>query len=340
VVLGVVVVAIVALGSLGVFAVGNRQWLWSDTFQLQAGFAQVRGVEVGTRVRVQGIDAGEVAQVQLPDTPGRNVVLRLRLDSRFRSLVRADARAQIVNESVLGGKIVEIDPGTASAKPVENDALIASKPTPELADVLQQGRDTLVRVDGVLQDVRLGKGSLGKLLADDQAHDDLLRLLQQGRDTLASIQQDADALKAMPIIRSYVKDAHKLLVRPECAVNRQYFGETELFEPGHSVLTAQGRQRLDQLVPWLEGLKHKGSEVVVASYTDPGADPKFALTLSQKQSEAVCTYLKDQHAVHKMGWVSKRPVTPIGLGTAPPPQPEKEKLPLPRVEVLVFVPQG
>jgi phospholipid/cholesterol/gamma-HCH transport system substrate-binding protein len=332
VILGSVVLAGLGLAGAGVFAVGNRQWLWSDTFQVQVGFRQVRGVEIGTRVRVQGIEAGEVAEVQLPDTPGRDVLLRLRLDGRFRRLVRADASAQIVNESVLGGKVVEIDPGSPSSKPVEDHAIIASRPTAEVADVL-------AGVDSALQEIRQGKGTLGKLLKDDRAHDDLLHMLQQGRETLASIQQDADALKTMPIIRSYVKDAHKLLIRPECEVNRQWFGEADLFESGHAVLTGQGRQRLDRLVPWLEGLKHKGSEVVVATYADPALDPKQAVTLSQKQSEAVCNYLTSQHSVQKMGWLSKRPVTPIGLGIGPSPLPEKEKLPAPRVEVLVFVPQ-
>jgi phospholipid/cholesterol/gamma-HCH transport system substrate-binding protein len=333
VILGTVVAGSLALGSFGVFAIGNRHWLWSDTFQIQVGFRQIRGVEAGTRVRVQGMEAGEVIAVQPPGSPGQDVVLRLRLAGRFRPLVRADASAQIVGESMVGGKVVEIDPGSPSAKPVEEDAIIASRPTAELADVVG-------RVEGVLAEVRDGKGTLGKLLKEDKAHEELVQMLEQGRTTLASIQQDADAVKALPIIRSYVKDAHKLLVRPECEVNRQWFGEAELFEPGRSVLTAQGRQQLDRLVPWLEGLKHKGSEVVVAAYTDPSVEPKWALTLSQKQSEAVCAYLKDQHSVHKMGWLSKRPVTPIGLGVGPAPPPEKEKLPAPRVEVLVFVPQG
>src|SRR5207249_567500 len=119
--LGLVVVAGLALAGVGVFAVGNRQWLWSDTFQVQAGFRQVRGVEPGTRVRVQGIEAGEVAQVQLPATPGQDVLLVLRLDGRFRQLIRADAAAQIVNESIVGGKVVEIDPGSASAEPVASN---------------------------------------------------------------------------------------------------------------------------------------------------------------------------------------------------------------------------
>ncbi|OAI48140.1 hypothetical protein AYO44_07725 [Planctomycetaceae bacterium SCGC AG-212-F19] len=331
--LGLVVLMAVGLAAAGLHAVGSRQWLWGDTFNVQVGFPGIRGVDVGTRVRVQGVEAGEVVQVQLPTTPGGDVRLRIRLDGKFRPLVRADASAQIINESMVGGKVVDIHPGTAGAPPVGNDAVIAARPSPELADVLGQ-------VEGVLQEVRDGKGSLGKLLKDEQLHGSLVQLAQQGRGTLAAIQQDAEAIKDLPIIRSYVKDAHKLLVRPDCEANRQVFAATELFDSENSVLTSAGRQQLDRLAPWLEGLKHKNSEVVVAAYAEPALEAKWALTLTQKQSEAVCTYLKEHHAVQKMGWVSRRPVTAIGLGVNPPPVPPKERLPLPRVEVIVFVPQS
>jgi hypothetical protein len=53
----------------------------------------------------------------------------------------------------------------------------------------------------------------------------------------------------------------------------------------------------------------------------------------------VCVYLKEQHAIQKMGWFSSRKVTSLGMGTNPPPEPEKEQLPPARVEVVVFVPQ-
>jgi len=331
--LGLVVLAAMGLGGLGLFAIGSRQWLFGEVMHLEVGFKQVRGVAIGTRVRVQGVEAGEVEEVRLPEQPGADVVLRLRLAGSFRQRIRTDATAQIVNESMVGGKVVEIDPGTLNAAPIADNGVIASRPSAELADVLGQ-------LDNVLQGVRDGKGSLGKLMQDDQLHAELVGLAKTGRGALTAIQQDAEAVRDLPIIRSYVKDAHKLLVRPDCEMNRQWFTEAELFEPGYSVLTGQGRQKLDQLVPWLEGLKHKNSEVVIASYTDPGLEGKWAQTLSQKQSDAVATYLKSNHAVQKMGWFSRRPVTPIGLGTSPSPMPDKDKLPAPRLEVLVFVPQG
>ena len=79
----------------------------------------------------------------------------------------------------------------------------------------------------------------------------------------------------------------------------------------------------------------------MVSYADPraAASQAVARTLTRQQSEAVCDYLKAQHAVQKMGWFSSRKVTPLGMGVVPPPVPEAEPLPPARVEVLVFVPQ-
>src|SRR5262249_4433760 len=119
------------------------------------------------------------------------------------------------------------------------------------------------------------------------------------------------------------------------------FSELDLFEPGRAVLTAKGRQKLDEIAPRVNGFKQKGAEVVIVSYADPGEnDPEVALTLTRQRSQAVCNYLKDQRGIHKVGWLGSRKVTPLGMGARPPPLPEKEPLPPSRVEIVVFVPQG
>jgi phospholipid/cholesterol/gamma-HCH transport system substrate-binding protein len=331
-ILGGVVLAALVLGIVGLFAVGSRHWPWNEPFAVRTGFPRIAGVEKGTRVRVQGVDAGEVERVDFPDQLGGNVILRLRLDRKMRGLIRADATAQIVGEGLVGGKVVEIDPGRA-AEPLVENALIASKPTPELTDVLAQ-------VNAALKDIRDSEGTLSKLVKDPEAYAALLSLLQQSHDTMRTIQQDADAIKRLPLVGGYVEDPTALLVRPGCERNRQVFAESELFEPGRATLTAQGKQRLDDLAPWLAGLKHKGSEVVVVAYADPkGQRGSHIQMLTRQQSEAVCAYLKGQHAIQKMGWFSSRKVTPLGMGTNPPPAPEKDRLPPARVEVVVFVPQ-
>jgi len=332
IILGGVVLAGLTLGIVGLFAIGSRHWPWNEPFLIRTSFPKVAGVEAGTRVRVQGVEAGEVESLNFSEQPGGHVVLRLRLDKKLRGRIRSDATAQIVGEGLVGGKTIEIDPG-AAAEPLADDGLIASRPTPELTEVL-------AHVNAALKDIKDGEGTLGKLVRDPAAHAALLELLQQSRDTMRTIQQDAEAIKKLPLVRGYVKDATALLVRSDCERNRQVFAEAELFEPGRAVLTAQGKKRLDDLGPWLGGLKHKGSEVVVVAYADPkGERSTHFQALTQQQSDAVCTYLKDQHAVQKMGWFSSRKVTSLGMGTYAPPAPEKDQLPAARVEVVVFVPQ-
>jgi phospholipid/cholesterol/gamma-HCH transport system substrate-binding protein len=342
--LGLLVLGGLVLGGLGLFWIGGRntagvppflaRWLLPDTFQLRAGFGKIQGVEVGTRVRVRGIDAGEVIAIERPATPKGDVTLILRLKGSLRDFVRQDASAQIVAEGMVGGKVIEIEPGSDDQEPVADNATIRTKASSDVSDLLAKVEDTL-------QDIRSGRGSLYKLVHDDELHAEAVSMVKQGKRALASLQENSDAFKEMPVVRGYVRDMRKLLVRPDCERNRKVFTESELFEPGGAILTSAGKTRLDDIAKWLDGLKHPGSEIVVPAYTTADGDPDNARTLTQKQAQAVCTYLTDKHAVQKMGWFSfSRKVTALGCGTEPPPMPEKEPLPARRVEVIVFVPHG
>ena len=334
VLLGLVTLLAAASGISGLFIIGDRRGQWGESFYLTVGFPRVQGVEVGTRVRVLGVDAGEVAAVEPPATPGEDVVLRMRITSRLAPLIRTDATAEIASEGVIGGKVLEIQPGTKGAAAAEAGGKIAARATPDLNDVLGQ-------VQATLGAIKEGNGTLGKLINDPEAYLGMVSAVKQGEQTLTSVQQSVDALKRMPLLRSYVEDPVALLVRPNAERNRQIFAPDDLFEPGRAVLTEQGHQRLNALAPWLEGLKHKGSDVVIASYVDPHRlDPAVARVLTKLQSQSVCDYLTREHAVQKMGWMSSRKVTPLGLGGDYASLDRDQNLPADRVEVLVFVPQG
>jgi outer membrane protein OmpA-like peptidoglycan-associated protein len=327
--LGIVVLAAIGLGAVGLFAVGNGKWPWSDALYLRAGFSEIRGIEPGSRVRVKGEDAGEVVEILSPEQPSAPVVLRLRLHARFRGRIRTDAVAQIVSDGFMGGKLIEIHPGSDQAAAAADNALLSSRPGLELTDLAD-------RVGAVLADLREQKAGLGELIQNSKT------MVKQGEETMKSFQDVSDAVKRFPVVRSYVEDPLALLYRPGVERNRKWFAEADLFPPGQARLTTQGEQRLSEVVPWLAGLtRHKGAEVVVVSYADAKATPAaIAPKLTREQSEAVAQYLKNHGAIHKDYWLLSRKVTPFGRGTQPPPAPEKEDLPPARVEVLVFVPQS
>ncbi len=411
-ILGIIVVGVFFLGGYALFAIQERRGLGPDAFTVQAAFRDIGGVEVGTRVRVQGIDAGEVEAIMPPEVPGDPVRLRLRMSGRLRHLVTRDAKATIASDTLLASKVLRILPGAGDS--VDDGAVLA---TVETADVLEtvamaagklnrllgdadatltslrkgEGvagaitRDlaqatgklngVLTRVDDTLARVQKGEGSLGKLLNDDRLYGELTDTLgqikaamndvQSGNGTLgklvknnemyaealtsiqdmrrmvASVKQNADAIKSLPVVRSYVVDAHKELVRPDCRRTRKWFPEDQLFEPGRAVLTSAGKQRLDEAAAWLNGQKDAASEVVVAAFADPKQPPEFAQTVTEKQSQAVVDYLRGEHRVQRVGfwWWSNRNVKGVGLGANPSPMPESEALPAARIEVLVFVPE-
>ena len=320
--LGAVVLAALGVTAAGLFALGSRHWPWNDTFEVRVGFRQARGVEAGTRVRVQGVSAGEVVGLELPDKAGGDVTLTLRLDGKWRHLLRADAGAQIVNDGLVGGKVVEINPGSASAGPLPAGAGIAGAPSADLPETVAQ----------VSQELR---SQVGTLVENTN------QLIRKSTDAVESAKQVVDGMKEIPFFRSLVKDPEKLLFPPGCEANPWWFREAELFEPGGDRLTEAGRQRLNGLAPQLAGLtRHGGASLVVVAYADPAATGNVR-ALTRNQAEVVFNHLKGGGAVHKDYGLWSRDARALGLGTERPPAVVKDKPPPPgpAVGVLAFVPQ-
>jgi phospholipid/cholesterol/gamma-HCH transport system substrate-binding protein len=340
VVLGLVVLLAVGLGVVGLFAVGARNWFGPEALTVQVGFEQIGGVELGTRVRLQGIDAGEVVAIERPAGPGDPVMLKLRIKSEYRDLVRTDARVRIVNEGLVGGKVLEVvphkpKPGEAPAPVAGNGAVLASLPTVDAGDLMEK---MAAAMDG--------EGTLGMVLKDPRLYQATLAAVEQLKSSAASLQENSDRVQDSWVMHALGKTPRELLVRPDCQRDRRVFPEADLFAPGEAILTAPGKAALDRIAPWLNGMKHPGSDVVVVAYADPrgGRSAEVAKALTLKQSEAAARYLRDKHGVHKMRVVTvlgfgERKVFPLGMGVNPPPEPEPDPLPPARVEVVVFVPR-
>jgi outer membrane protein OmpA-like peptidoglycan-associated protein len=197
-------------------------------------------------------------------------------------------------------------------------------------------------VKGALYEIRSGEGTLGKLVKSNDVYAEALLSLQDVRKMVASVKQNSDAIKSLPVVRSYVVDAHKELVRPECRWYRKWFREKDLFEPGGAALTDDGKKLLDDIADWINEDKASDQAVIIAAFAAPGQDAEYARTVTQKQAEAVCEYLRSNHRVHRTGfWYwSNRDVRALGVGTNPPAIPGNERLPAARIEVNVFWPRA
>lgn len=91
------------------------------TYDVQAKFTAVDGINVGSDVRIGGVKVGTVATQTLdPDT--YNAVLTLRLDNAVK--LPTDSEARITSGSLIGGAYVQLVPG-GSADVLGNGGTIA-----------------------------------------------------------------------------------------------------------------------------------------------------------------------------------------------------------------------
>lgn len=355
--LGLVVLLAVGVVGWAAYQIGTRRGLFDDTFELQAGFQQVHGIGCGTPVRYRGLEAGHVSAVELPsDDPSQRIVVRLRMKRRFQPLLPKDSRLQVVSDGMFGAKVLNIEPGREKNRLLsDGDEIAVVEPT-ALTDLLAEATRTL-------SDLREGQGTISKLVRTDEAHVELVRLvkliqemvlqaqqslqktqeaLNEGKEAVAILKQDAEAIKRMPLVRNYVEDTLAILYRPDQDCDRRVFDVRDLFEPGTSVLSAEGRQHLSNLSSWFENGKSSETEIVVVSYLNPESKDlpgQAAQMLTLKQSEAVASYLRDFLKAHRISWISSRKIISLGMGYSPPPIPERDALPPHRTEILLFRPR-
>jgi phospholipid/cholesterol/gamma-HCH transport system substrate-binding protein len=151
---GVFVVGGFFLFALGLFWIGDRRLLFTESLELQTEFANLSGLKTGSKVMVSGMDAGEVLSIQVPPGPGRKFTVRFRVVSSFRPVLRTDSVASIQVEGLVGSKVLQVDKGTEAAAEVANGATLPSREPVEIAAVIQQSVDMIRKIDGAVDDVQ------------------------------------------------------------------------------------------------------------------------------------------------------------------------------------------
>src|SRR6185295_7739757 len=93
--MGAFVIGGLLLFGLGLFLIGDRRVLFSKSADYYTEFAQVSALEVGAKVRVGGMDAGEVVEVAVPQGPGAKFRFKFRVVEKMFPVIRTDSVASI-----------------------------------------------------------------------------------------------------------------------------------------------------------------------------------------------------------------------------------------------------
>ncbi len=185
VLVGLFVAGGVLLFAVGLFWIGDRRMLFSESIPLTAEFANLSGLKVGAKVQVQGMDAGEVLATRVPVRPGAKFQVHFRVLDTFRPILRTDSVASIQVEGLVGSKVLQIEAGTEEGAPVEAGTVLQGREPVEIAHIIDLTVETIRKANEAVDEVQ------GRVV---NAVDTITELGEESRRVVTEVGRDVDDL--------------------------------------------------------------------------------------------------------------------------------------------------
>ncbi len=188
---GLFIIGGLLLFGAGLFLIGDRRQAFGQHMEYHSEFANLAGLSNGATVRVGGMDAGQVLDITVPDSPASRFRVKWRISTSLSGLVRTDSVVTIETEGVVGVTYLSVRPGSTRARAAAALATIPSREPVELSELLTRGTDLLNHAQGMLQDVggRLG-GTLDTVTSTVSNVNDLVVGLKQSRGAAGMLLRD------------------------------------------------------------------------------------------------------------------------------------------------------
>lgn len=207
---------------LFIFLIGNRRNLFSSTFNVSGKFKNVSGLVAGSNVRFAGINVGTVNDIViLNDT---TVLVELILQQKVKPFIKTDSKLSIGSDGLMGDKLLTISAGTDSAgKAVKHMEMLTAVNPIEMDKIMLRVNNISIDAENLVNNlasvsakINNGKGSLSRLLNDDQLARNLETTITSTNKTVQSIDRAAsglgdnmEAAKKSILFRGYFKKKEK-----------------------------------------------------------------------------------------------------------------------------------
>ena len=177
--IGIMAVSALLIAAALILALGGEGGFFWQRYSLKVKFSNAAGVQQGSPVRVAGVTVGAVTDMQFV---GSDVEMLLELRDDMQERVRTTSRATIGAVSLLGEGAVDISASTTGQPIPEGGYVPSDPPPPQLADVTAQANKGIAEITLLMQDIRAGKGTVGKLMTDEQLYADLQQFSAAARE--------------------------------------------------------------------------------------------------------------------------------------------------------------
>jgi phospholipid/cholesterol/gamma-HCH transport system substrate-binding protein len=192
--------------AVGIFYVTGANFI-GPKYRLRTFLPEASDLAQGAPVRIDGVEVGNVESVRLaPRTPGhvpnknKNIEVVMRIDRKFQQEILSDSTASLVTQGLLGNRVVNITRGFTGV-PLKEGQEITGTEEKAIKEVVERSADVLANLQALsdeakdlLAGVQHGRGTLGKLLTDDQVYKNLNSALAKTNQVATSIQEGQGTL--------------------------------------------------------------------------------------------------------------------------------------------------
>jgi phospholipid/cholesterol/gamma-HCH transport system substrate-binding protein len=335
--LGAFFVTTLAILAVGIFIIGNKQYLFTSTYRLKTQFSNVVGLDVGAAVRVGGVHRGAVQGIELPKQPDGKITVVMDLDSKTHDIIKQNSVASIETEGLLGNEYMAISFGTAAGANVRDGDTITSKPPIAMADLIKKTFDILdssqqaiknvtqtsASLSSISAKIDQGQGTVGALINDKTTYRELNQTMDGVNDAVVhaqagvtDFQENMEAMKHSFFLRGYFKNRgyedsaelakDEIISLPQGAPQKTFTFEAKQLFDKIDTAKLKNQKSLDAAGEFLTDTDF--GVAVVTAYSSMEGDAGKNLVLTQGRALVVREYL-----VENLGFDDRRLKT-LGMG--------------------------
>jgi len=277
---GIFVLGGLLLFAVALFLVGDRRGLFSDSFVVYCEFRTLSGLQVGTTVRVAGMNAGEVKDIGIPSGPSGQFRVKLEVRRSLRPLIRTDSTVSIRTEGLVGVQYLQISAGSEAAARVPENGVLQGREAFDMSDLLEEMSSTV----RIVNETILGlKGDVEEAIsAVQQAAVDADTLLTRVSDDVAAITTAGSRI---------ANDAAEMSARVRAGQGTvgRLFADDQLYKEA-TALTAEARATVENL----RRLSERAAKAIEAAGAQSG-------TVSALAGNLQSTLVSTQTAMTNLG---------------------------------------
>ena len=202
--IGLLTISAIVIATSLIFLLGGEGGFFWQRYPLKTIFPSIVGLKPGAPVRVAGVEVGSVTGVAFV---GDRVEVVMEISRDMQSRVTSTSVASLGSISLLGEAVVDITASSEGTPVPEWGYIPSGRAVGSLADVTTQAAEGIDELTGLLQDIRAGRGTVGRLVTDDdlysrmnavmEAAEQVIRDVSDGHGTLGRLANDPAAAQAL-----------------------------------------------------------------------------------------------------------------------------------------------